>query len=280
VLVGAYASNLGGLVRTWYNEPDYSHGFFVIPVAAAVAFRRTRGMTAAEITPSAWGLALLASILAARAAFFERGDFWFETATLLPATAAVTLACGGWTLLRRVWPAIAFLVFMLPIPPSIDSILSQPLQRIAATASGSLLRLSGLWVLNEGNVLDLGGEKLEVATACNGLAMLMSLSASVAAIVLLVPMGRGKRIALLAAALPLALLCNILRITATAVCYQVFGSETGRHLAHDVAGWLMMPLALVLIGLGLAWSSWLIRAREASPEARFSPAVAGLAPIR
>ena len=280
VLVGSYASNLGDLVRTWYNEPDYSHGFLVIPIAAAVARRLTRGMSTAELTPSAWGLVLLAAILAARAAFFERGDFWFETATLLPAVAAVTLACGGWGLLRRAWPAIAFLIFMLPIPPAIDSVLSLPLQRIAATASGSLLRLSGLWVLNEGNVLDLGGEKLEVATACNGLAMLMSLSASVAAIVLLVPMGRGKRIALLAAALPIALLCNILRIVATAVCYQAFGSDTGRHLAHDVAGWLMMPLALMLIGLGLAWSSWVVRSREAAFESRPEPAVVGLAPMR
>jgi exosortase len=280
MLVGAYASNLGDLVRTWFNEPDYSHGFFVIPVALAVARRRTRGMTATDLAPSAWGLALLAAVLAARAAFFERGDFWFETATLLPAAAAVTLACGGWGLLRRAWPAIAFLVFMLPIPPSIGTVLSQPLQRVAATASGWLLRLSGLWVLNEGNVLDLGGEKLEVATACNGLAMLMSLAATVAAIVLLVPMGRGKRIALMAAALPLALLCNVLRIAATAVCYKAFGSETGRHLAHDVAGWLMMPLALALIGLGLAWSSWLVQTREATPESRLAPAVAGLAPIR
>ena len=259
VLVGAYASNLTDLVRTWCDA-DYSHGFLVIPVAAVVALRRTRGMTAAELSPSAIGLGLLAAILAARTTFFERGDFWFETATLLPAAAALTLACGGQALLGRVWPAIAFLAFMLPIPPAVDSVLSQPLQRIAATASGSLLRLSGLWVLNEGNVLDLGGEKLEVATACNGLAMLMSLCASAVAIVLLVPLGRGKRITLLAAAVPIALLCNVLRIAVTAACYRAFESETGRHIAHEVAGWLMMPMALVLIGLALAWSSWLIRA--------------------
>ncbi len=278
VLVGAYASNLADLVRTWYNDADYSHGFLVIPLAAAVALRRTRGMTADELAPSSLGVVLLAAILAARVASFGRGDFWFETATVLPAAAALTLACGGRALIGRVWPAIAFLAFMLPIPPAVDSVLSQPLQRIAATASGSLLRLSGLWVLNDGNVLDLGGDKLEVATACNGLAMLMSLCASAVAIVLLVPLGRGKRIALLAAAVPIALLCNVLRIAATAACHRAFGSEIGRHLAHDVAGWLMMPMALVLIGLGLAWSSWLIRAPEIVSKTQPTPA--GLAPIR
>ena len=85
--------------------------------------------------------------------------------------------------------------------------------------------------------------------------MLMSLSATVAAIILLVPMPRWKRAGLLVSALPIALLCNVLRIAATAYCYEAFGSATGRKFAHDAAGWLMMPLALVLIGLEMAWFS-------------------------
>lgn len=280
ILVGAYASNLAALVRTWYQEPDYSHGFLVIPIAGAIAWRQIKGMKPEELKPSIWGLAFLAATLAARAAFFERGDFWLETATFLPAAAALTLACGGWSLIRRTWPAFAFLVFMLTIPPAIDTRLSQPLQKFAASASGSMLRLSGMWVINEGNILDLGGEKLEVATACNGLAMLMSLMASVTAITLLVPMARWKRISLMIAALPIAILCNVLRIAATAVCYETLGSATGKHIAHDVAGWLMMPMALALIGLGLAWASWLVRSRETPSGPKPAPFVVGMAPTR
>ena len=41
---------------------------------------------------------------------------WLETATILPAIVCLVWTFGSWPLLKRVWPAIAFLVFMLPLP--------------------------------------------------------------------------------------------------------------------------------------------------------------------
>ena len=278
VLIAAYRSNLTELVRTWWNEPDYSHGFLVIPVALIIAWRGVgRG-----VVPRPWppGLALLGAVLAARAACFQAGEFWYETATIIPAVAALVLALGGRALLRRTWPAVLFLTFMLTIPKALDALISQPLQRIAAATSGAVLRLGGLWVLNEGNLLDLGDERLEVATACNGLAMLMSLSFTVAAIILLVPMARWKRVGVLLSALPIALACNVLRIAATAYCYEAFGSAAGRKFAHDAAGFLMMPLALALIGLQVAWFSWLIRPGTPAPSPAPLSALPGISPIR
>lgn len=166
-------------------------------------------------------------VLASRAYFYERGNDWTETATLLPVVACLTLAAGGWPLLRTAWPAIAFLVFLLPLPTGINSILSQPLQRLATTGTIALLKLSGLWALAEGNVIVVGSDTLEVAAACNGLSMLMCLAATVAAMTLLIQMGLWKRLVLLASIVPIALASNILRITATAWCYHLFGAEVG-----------------------------------------------------
>ena len=103
-----------------------------------------------------------------------------------------------------------------------------------------------------------GNERLEVAAACNGLSMLMSLAATVAATASLVPMANWKRLILLPSIIPIALGSNVLRIAATAWCYYQFGAEVGSKYAHDAAGWLMMPTAMVLVGLELAIMSWLI----------------------
>ena len=73
---------------------------------------------------------------------------------------------------------------------------------------------------------------------------------------------------LLASIVPIALASNILRITATAWCYHLFGAEVGGHFAHDAAGWLMMPVALILVGLELGLLSWLIVTVEELPAAR------------
>jgi exosortase len=268
VLGWAYAPNLRSLVATWNREPNYSHGFLVVPVALVIFWRRWVEKEPPAIVPSWWGWAGLVGMLVVRAVCYERGADWTETATLLPVIACLTLAAGGWPLLRRVWPAIAFLVFMLPLPPSINSILAQPLQRVATTWSTALLKLTGLWVVAEGNVILVGSEQLEVAAACNGLSMLMCLAATVAAMTVLLPIALWKRVVLLLSIIPIALVSNVLRIWATAWCYHWYGGEIGGEYAHDAAGWLMMPVALVLVGLELALLSWLVVEVEELPAGR------------
>jgi exosortase len=110
----------------------------------------------------------------------------------------------------------------------------------------------------EGNVIVIGNERLEVAAACNGLSMLMSLAATVSATASLVPMANWKRIVLLPSIIPIALGSNVLRIAATAWCYYKFGAVLGNKYAHDAAGWLMMPTAMVLVWLELVIMSWLV----------------------
>ena len=134
--------------------------------------------------------------------------------------------------------------------------------------SCALLKLTGLWVVAEGNVILVGGDPLEVAAACNGLSMLMCLAATVAAMTVLVAMAPWKRVVLFLSIIPIALISNILRISATAWCYHLFGAAVGGHFAHDAAGWLMMPMALALVGLELGLLSWLVIEVEELPAGR------------
>lgn len=254
----AYAPNIASLGQTWWREPDYTHGFLVIPIALVILY--FRWPTAAEGRPAPWlpGWLLVAASLAARALFHEHGQTWSESATLLPVIVGLGLARMGWPTFRRTWAAYAFLIFLLPLPPRVNAALSQPLQSLATQCACALLKLSGLWVMPEGNVILVGNERLEVAAACNGLSMLMSLAATVAATASLVPMASWKRAVLLASIIPIALGSNVLRIAATAWCYHQFGADAGSKYAHDAAGWLMMPTAMVLVGLEMAVMSWLI----------------------
>ncbi len=97
-----------------------------------------------------------------------------------------------------------------------------------------------------------------MAEACNGLSMLMSLAATVSATASLVPMANWKRLVLLPSIIPIALGSNVLRIAGTAWCYYRFGADVGSKYAHDAAGWLMMPTAMILVALELGLMSWLV----------------------
>lgn len=274
VLALAYAQNLRHLTGIWLNDPDYSHGILVLPMALVILWRLWPEPAALRLRPSPWGLGLLVLILGARAWLYQQGEYWLETATIVPAVGALIWTVWGGATLRRLWPAVAFLIFMLPVPGAFDSRLSLPLQGLAARGSCTILRLLGFWVINQGNLILVGSEQLEVARACSGLAMLVSLAATVSAASLLIPMEWWKRLVLLASIVPIALLCNMIRIMATAWAYQFFGGEAGRSFAHDMAGWLMMPLAMVLVGLELAWMSRLLTTEPAADgptETGFDP---------
>jgi exosortase len=253
----AYLPNFKFLHQAW-QQPDYTHGYLVLPIALVILWKRWPG--SGEFRPDPWlpGWLLVVAALGARLVFHERGQNWSEAATLLPVVVGLTLARIGWRIMLRVWPAFAFLIFLYPLPPQLNTALSQPLQSLATSCACGLLRLTGLWVMPEGNVILVGNERLEVAEACNGLSMLMSLAATVAAAASLVPMANWKRLILLPSIIPIALGSNILRIAATAWCYYEFGAEVGHNYVHDWAGWLMMPTAMALVGLELLIMSWLI----------------------
>jgi exosortase len=253
-LAWAYAASFATLVDRWSRDDNYSHGFFVLPIVALILWRRRSRLEDLVLAPSWWGAVFLVALLTARAWLFERNDQWLESATIPLATASVALALGGRGLLGWAWPAIAFSCFMLPLPSRLNTAMAGPLQSLATLGSVTLLEATSLPVISEGNVIIVGGERLEVARACNGLSMLLSFATLITAMVVLVDRPPRQRVALLLSIVPVALLCNVLRIVATAWATHLAGHAV--EAAHDWAGLAMMPMALALMWLELRILSW------------------------
>lgn len=267
----AYWTTLTELVQIWKREPDYSHGFLVIPIAVVILYQLWPRDPADQ--PRVWlpGLAITLVGLIAQSWLLSRGSLWSTNLTLLVTVFGLGIARLGPRAMMRVWPAFAFLIFLFPLPSQLNNVLSQPLQSGATVAACKVLRASGLWVMNEGNVIIVGKEPLEVAAACNGLSMLMSLAATVAAAAALFPMAWVKRVILLVTIIPIALLSNILRISATAWAYHALGAKVGGAYAHDLAGFLMMPLAMVFVGIELLVMSWVFVESTTENDLLFNP---------
>jgi exosortase len=283
VLGWAYWPNFQYLYSIWDFEPNYSHGKLVIPIALVILWQRLADTKVGWTVGRGpwWSWVFLVLILAVRTFAYENYSLWLETSTFVPAAACLMLTLGGWPLLQRGWPAVAFLLFMLPLPQFANKMVSLPLQRIATLGSVFVMQLTGLLARAEGNVIlvDLAHnpKPLEVALACNGLSMLMTLAATVTATIILFPLPTWKRFVVLASALPIALVSNIIRIVATGWCYHLIQGGEAKEFAHDWSGYLMMPLALVLVGFELLVLSWLVADSEAAAEA--AAAARPIAPV-
>jgi exosortase len=250
-LLWAFWPTLAELARRWSSDPQYSHGYLVPVFAAALLYMR-RSMCA-QLEPGFhwWGLALLALGLGVRFAGEYLYMDWLEAAALLPCLAGLTVLLGGKPALRWAWPAIAFLAFMVPMPFSVEKALAHPLQRVATVSSTYAMQTLGLPALAEGNVILVGDSRIGVVEACSGLSMLVIFFALSTAVTLLIERPLWEKLVLVASAVPIALVANITRITVTGILHETVGHKVADLVFHDLAGWLMMPYALVLLWLEL-----------------------------
>jgi exosortase len=251
-LAWAFGSALTELWTAWQTSEQYSHGFLVPPFAVFLLWLRRDRLDVAALRPAlGWGLLLLAAGLGLRlyGAYFHY--IWLNTITLVPCVAGLCLLLGGWAAWRWAWPAILFLAFMVPLPWGVSTYLSADLQRIATVSSTFILQVFGLPALAEGNVIQLNDAAINVVEACSGLRMLVVFFALATAVALVIRRPLLDRILIVASAVPIAVLSNIIRITVTGILHQTISSETANAFFHDVAGWLMMPLALALLAVEL-----------------------------
>src|SRR6478609_12127689 len=79
-LAASYAPSLTVLARTWWDEPNYSHGFLVAPIAALILWQRRDRLAQVAVRPSVFGWIGLLAILAFRAYLYERNEMWMESA--------------------------------------------------------------------------------------------------------------------------------------------------------------------------------------------------------
>jgi len=266
VLLVAYYVGVRGMIINWTIQAEYGHCFFV-PVFAVLLLWMRRDM--AYPLPqkgSWWGLAFLGLMVAMKVvAFFFRVPL-MDTASLIPCIAGITLIVGGWQAMRWSWPSICFLVFMLPLPGVLVGFMSLPLQKLGAVVSVFVIQTLGIPAIREGNVINLPGGPLEVARACSGMRMLMLFFAiCVGAALILREKPLWERLLIVVSAAPIALISNMMRITATAFLYEcarwwpdLWNVKAIDDAAHDYAGFFMMPLGLLLLWAELAIISKLI----------------------
>jgi exosortase len=251
--VWSYWPTLINLVTTWTRVPDYSHGFVVVPFAVLILWlRRDRFPGLASTSPWIAAALLVLSLLLRHAGdvfFFAFLGGW----SIIPWCAAVAALVGGRPLLAWSWPAIVFLLFMVPLPFSIEYELSGPLQRMATVMSTAVLQFLGQPAFAEGNTILLGDERLEVAQACSGLRLFMGIIALTYVYVALIRRPWWEKAILVVATVPIAIGANVARIVTTGLLYQVMHDAQSREWIHSAAGWVMVLVAAAAFWLLLGY---------------------------
>jgi exosortase len=249
----SYWPTIVELWKFWRLNLDESAGLLVPFLAAYIVWLRRHSIGSEGARPA---------VLAGAAAFvlaqgIRSVGLWFmygsgERLSIILSIGALVLLLGGWTVLKRSASILAFLCLMLPLPNRVQSQIGLPLQSWATTSAVFCLELAGYDVVRNGNTIDIGGTSVAVAEACNGLRMIAAFIIITALVVLLAQRSWWEKLVVLISSLPIALLCNTLRLTVTAVAYTLLKGDYWRKMFHDFGGYAMMPVALALV-VGEFW---------------------------
>jgi exosortase len=266
MVLWAYWTTFTDIVELWINDPQYSHGFLVPLFAAFLLWRRWGELRWDDARPRWWGVGIVAGGAGLRLLGHFFYQPWLDSGSLLIVLAGLAASSGGRKALTWAAPAILFLAFMLPLPYRFQTMLGGSLQNVATVASTYALQTLGAPAVAEGNVILLSETRLGVVEACSGLTMLVTFFALAAAVAILAGRSWVEKALVLLSAIPIAVLTNVVRITATGLLFEANRDELARAVFHDFAGWLMMPL-----GLALLFTELSVLGRALTPTAGLTP---------
>jgi exosortase len=242
-----YWNILDRLIQDWTNDDNYSHGFFIIPLAAYFLWERRTQIAAVTLRPNALGLVTVAGGLLVLLAGLLGAELFLTRVSMLIVLTGVVLFVGGWALLRAVAFPLMFLVLMIPIPAIIFNQIAFPLQLFASRLGEWAISIAGIPVLREGNVLILANTTLEVAEACSGIRSLVSLITLAIVYGYFIDPRTWVRLLIVASAVPVAIVANGARVATTGMSAQWIGQESTEGFFHDFSGWLVFIFAFAMI---------------------------------
>ncbi|HKE95090.1 MAG TPA: VPLPA-CTERM-specific exosortase XrtD [Povalibacter sp.] len=274
-----FREGLTQLVHVWLTQDEYSHGFIIPLIAGYLAWQKRAELVRVAIHPAWSGTLIVACGVGLNAIGGLATVPVLQQYSFILTLGGLVAALYGWSAVRLLAPAFVVLLFMVPLPNFLLNNFSAQLQLISSQLGVWFVRLFGISVFVEGNVIDLGTYKLQVAEACDGLRYLFPLMTMGFLMACFFRVAMWKRALLFLSSIPLTILMNSFRIGTIGVMVEHWGVSMAEGFLHEFQGWavfmasaaLMLLVMMLLSRLGPGGKPW----REAFGVPRSAPSEGG-----
>lgn len=248
LMLAIFYDALLNMVGLWNEKEEYSYAFLLPFVALFLWWQKKEQLEKIKFEGSWVGFIIVAIGLI----FFVLGNlatiYVITQYSLLIVGAGLVLSLLGWQGFKIVWAPIVILILIVPLPNFLYQSLSTQLQLISSQIGVMVVRLFGISVYLEGNVIDLGVFKLQVVEACSGLRYLFPLLTLGFIAAYFFKGALWKRLVIFLSSIPITILMNSLRIGIIGVMVEYWGKSMAEGFLHDFEGWgIFMACTGVLI---------------------------------
>jgi exosortase D (VPLPA-CTERM-specific) len=231
----------------WIDAPEYSYCLMLPFVAGFLVWQQKDRLERLPFRGSAAGvlLVLLGGVLLL---IGQLGTVYtiVQYAYLITLYGLI-LSFLGWAAYRLIAVPLLILLLMIPLPQFAFANLSTKLQLVSSQIGVEFMRLLDVSVYVEGNVIDLGGYKLQVAEACSGLRYLFPLITLGFLMAYFYKGALWKRVVLMLSAIPVTVLMNSLRIGIIGITVERWGIAMAEGFLHEFQGWMIFMCSMALM---------------------------------
>lgn len=253
VLVGLlclYLPTFWDLFHGLWATEEQAHGPIILALSLWLLYRQWPAMLAKSAgtptAPGAWPLFLFGLLLYVLGR--SQNILAFEIGSFIIILAAVILIKFGRTALKAQWFPFFFMLFMIPLPGQVVSLLTMPMKMAVSYVTEHILFWAGLPIARNGVILQIGQYQLMVADACAGLQTLLTLEALglfYLNVVRHTSVFRNVGLALFI--IPISFTANVIRVMVLTLVTFYFGDAAGQGFLHGFAGMVLFVTALILI---------------------------------
>ncbi len=251
----AFAEGAKHMLLVWESSEEYSHAYLIPLISLFIAWQRKNELARLEFAGSWLGVAIVVLGVFLGLVGQLGSVFTLQQIGLVTAIVGVVIALTGLAALRLLWMPLLLLYFVIPLPNFLQVKLSSGMQLISSEIGVWFLRMIGVSVYLEGNVIDLGVYQLQVAEACDGLRYLYPLLTLGLVLAYFYKGAMWKRVAIFLSAIPITIFMNSLRIASIGVMVDNWGIGMAEGFLHDFQGWVVFMASfglMVLLMIGLS----------------------------
>jgi exosortase D (VPLPA-CTERM-specific) len=246
--VAFFWEGLSSLLKAW-SRPEYSHGYLILPIAVFLLLRKIREPSYLNTAPDGRLGGFITVTFGMLLGLFGNLASVPDITTygMLVCIAGLVIVVVGLRRGIQLWPAWLYLFFMLPLPNFIYWPLSIRLQFLSSEIGVKIIQLLDIPVYLDGNIIDLGNYKLQVAEACSGLRYLFPLMSFGFLFAILYVGNLWQKAILFLSTIPITIGMNSLRIAVIGVLVNGYGTEQAEGFLHFFEGWVIFILCILLL---------------------------------
>jgi exosortase A len=227
----------------WERSGTYTHGFLVFPISAYLIWRVRKQITAQSWGVNPYALPVLALLVFTWVVANVSDIVVVEQAAwvaMIPVL--VWLVLGSKVTFEIIFP-LAFLVFAVPFGED----LVDPLIEFTAVFSVHALRLTGIPVYWEGNLLSLPSGNWAVVEACSGVRYLIASLTLGTLYAYLTYRSLWRRLVFMVLSLVVPIFANGLRAYLIMIIGHVSDMKYAVGVDHLIYGWVFFGLVMLLL---------------------------------